>query len=333
MLESSVIFGLNYDSNKARILQLVVMPYKSLLIYRFLATSFFPLQFISLMKSQIVLLLLSLFYRVFFHSLYFADDSYSFGNFKNSRLKMLSSLPLREPSFERKSLLSPEVCVLLEGRAISCAVFSLQPLALTAWTAGTSGWLDESNAWKNYVLFITLLLGTSLNSACSPAFYTTCIFFPHVWIVSKDRRDLMLLLKTQTFSLLPPIRMLHTDQDSELWLVQRPTDFSSSLVLEYILVLSFSSYFKVLVAQSCPTLCDPKDCSLPGPSVHGIPQAGILAWVAMPFSRASSWPRDQTRISCTAGRFFYHLSHQGIWLLTEKEGSPLKLFLGYWEDI
>ena len=39
------------------------------------------------------------------------------------------------------------------------------------------------------------------------------------------------------------------------------------------------------VAQSCPTLCDPMDCSAPGSSVHGIPQARILEWVAMPSSR------------------------------------------------
>ena len=49
---------------------------------------------------------------------------------------------------------------------------------------------------------------------------------------------------------------------------------------------------KVLVAQSCPTLCDPVDCSLPGSSVHGILQERILEWVAIPFSRVSSWPRD-----------------------------------------
>ena len=49
---------------------------------------------------------------------------------------------------------------------------------------------------------------------------------------------------------------------------------------------------KVLVAQSCLTLCDPTDCSLPGSSVHGILEAGILEWVAMPFSRESSQPRD-----------------------------------------
>lgn len=196
------------------------------------------------MKTQV--LLLFLFYRVFFHSLHFADNSYSFGNFKNSRLQMLSSLPLREHSFESKSLLSPVVCVLLEGRGISCSVFSLQPLALTAWTASTSGWLDESNAWKNYVHYTSA--GYIPELSLQPCILYHMYFFPHVWLVSKDRIDLMLLLKTQTFSLLPPIRMLHTDQDSELWLVQRPTDFSSFLVLECILVLSFSSYFKVLVA-------------------------------------------------------------------------------------
>ena len=61
---------------------------------------------------------------------------------------------------------------------------------------------------------------------------------------------------------------------------------------------------KVKVAQLCPTLCDPMDCSLPGSSVHGIPQARLLEWVAVPFSRGSSQPRDQTQVSCIAGGFF-----------------------------
>ena len=91
------------------------------------------------------------------------------------------------------------------------------------------------------------------------------------------------------------------------------------------------------VAQSCPTLSDPMDCSLPGSSIHGIFQARvlewgatafsdnsrnprdyrppgssvygifqarILVWVAISFSRVSSWPRVQNRISLIAGRFF-----------------------------
>ena len=56
---------------------------------------------------------------------------------------------------------------------------------------------------------------------------------------------------------------------------------------------------KVKVAQSCPTLCDPKDYT-----VHGILQARILKWVAIPFSRVSSQSRNQTRVSCIAGGFF-----------------------------
>ena len=58
------------------------------------------------------------------------------------------------------------------------------------------------------------------------------------------------------------------------------------------------------VAQSCPTLCDPMDCSLPGSSVHGIFQAKILEWGAISFFRRSSQPRDRTQVSRIAGRHF-----------------------------
>ena len=60
----------------------------------------------------------------------------------------------------------------------------------------------------------------------------------------------------------------------------------------------------VLVAQSYLILGDTMDCSLPGSSVHGILQARILEWVAISILRGSSWPRDRTRVSCVAGRFF-----------------------------
>ena len=53
--------------------------------------------------------------------------------------------------------------------------------------------------------------------------------------------------------------------------------------------------YNVLVAWLCPTLCDPMDYNLPGSSVHGIVQARILEWVAISFSRGSSWPKDWTR--------------------------------------
>ena len=60
----------------------------------------------------------------------------------------------------------------------------------------------------------------------------------------------------------------------------------------------------VLVTQSCPTLCDPMNCSPPGSFVHGILQARILEWTAISFSKGSSQPRDRTRVFCTADRFF-----------------------------
>ena len=53
-----------------------------------------------------------------------------------------------------------------------------------------------------------------------------------------------------------------------------------------------------ICAQSCQTLFDTIDCSPPGFSVHGICQARILEWVAISFSRGSSWPRNRTRVSC-----------------------------------
>ena len=56
---------------------------------------------------------------------------------------------------------------------------------------------------------------------------------------------------------------------------------------------------KVKVTPLCPTLCDPMDYT-----VHGILQAKILEWVAFPFSRGSFQPRNRTRVSCIAGRFF-----------------------------
>ena len=61
---------------------------------------------------------------------------------------------------------------------------------------------------------------------------------------------------------------------------------------------------EVLVAQTFLTLSDPMDCSPLGSSIHGILQARILEWVAIPTSKESSQQRDQTHVSCIAGRFF-----------------------------
>jgi len=68
---------------------------------------------------------------------------------------------------------------------------------------------------------------------------------------------------------------------------------------------------KMLVAQSCPALCNLMDCSLLCSSVHGILQARILEWVALTFSRVSSPTQGSNGVSSIAGGFFYHLSHLG----------------------
>ena len=67
------------------------------------------------------------------------------------------------------------------------------------------------------------------------------------------------------------------------------------------------------VIQLCPTLCNSVDCSPQGSSGHGILQARILEWVAISFSRGSSQPRDQTRVSCIAGRHFTFWSTREAW--------------------
>ena len=78
-------------------------------------------------------------------------------------------------------------------------------------------------------------------------------------------------------------------------------------------------YFKCtgggdLVAESCPTLWDPVDGSPPGSTVHGILQARILEWVTISSSRGSSQPRDQTQVSCIAGRLFtIWASREALW--------------------
>ena len=80
------------------------------------------------------------------------------------------------------------------------------------------------------------------------------------------------------------------------------------------------------VAQLCPTLCNPMDCSPQGFLVHGILQARILEWVPISFSRGSSRPRDRTPVSHIAGRHF------NLWATQEAQPSPycwLKLYLRY----
>ena len=91
--------------------------------------------------------------------------------------------------------------------------------------------------------------------------------------------------------------------------------------------VEYFMYVCMLVAQSYPTLCDPINCSPPGSSVHVILQAKILEWVASPFFRGSSSPRDPTRISCIVHGFFT------IWAIREAPTSKELIHIwvrGWW---
>ena len=72
----------------------------------------------------------------------------------------------------------------------------------------------------------------------------------------------------------------------------------------------WSKKVKALVTQSHTTLCDPMGWRPPASSVHEILQTRTLEWVAISFSRGSSWLRDRTRTSCIAGRFFPVWAHR-----------------------
>ena len=86
--------------------------------------------------------------------------------------------------------------------------------------------------------------------------------------------------------------------------------FFSSSSLSAIRVVS-SAYLRLLKSlQLWPILCDPMHCSPLDSSVHGILQARTLEWVAISFSRGSSWPRDRTHVSCIGRQILYHLSYQ-----------------------
>ena len=72
----------------------------------------------------------------------------------------------------------------------------------------------------------------------------------------------------------------------------------------YCMRLLYREHGLCAQSVSSDSFCHPLDCSLQGSSVHRIFQARVLEWVAISFSRGSSWLRDQTRVSCIAGRHF-----------------------------
>ena len=89
-----------------------------------------------------------------------------------------------------------------------------------------------------------------------------------------------------------------------IWILAQSGEKSFLFILKQEYSFHNLSFCLCEVAQSCPTLCNPIDCSLPVSSVHGIFQARVLEWGAIFFSRGSSQPRDQTQVSYIVGRRF-----------------------------
>ena len=95
--------------------------------------------------------------------------------------------------------------------------------------------------------------------------------------------------------------------DAPITLIWRYTKFSNRI----------PTCKSVLVSQSCLTLCDPMDCSPPGSSVHGIFQARILEWVAIPLSRGFSPPRDRTWGLLLCKQILYHWATREWWSIID----------------
>ena len=110
-----------------------------------------------------------------------------------------------------------------------------------------------------------------------------------------------------------------------LWIYTRAFPFPNSQPF----ALGLNHTTSLLDSPSCkppwsPLACDPMDCSQPCPSVHGIRQARILEWASIPFSRGSSWSRDQP--GCP--------TLQADSLPSEPPGKPIfpfiQFFIAYW---
>ena len=123
------------------------------------------------------------------------------------------------------------------------------------------------------------------------------------WIKTMTKKSKLKLTLFNT-QVQPEHTQLQQLFDSQTWgfFISRPTASVSFSGFTFVYVSVSSPWSEV--TQPCPILCDPVDCNLLDFSIHGILQARILEWIAISFSRGSSRPRDQTRVSRIGGRRF-----------------------------
>ena len=170
-------------------------------------------------------------------------------------------------------------------------------------------WFHGNQFWKR----------DSLSKQTTSMWWSWMILFGKVWvkhnILAQSRKGSLQVLFISSEKYPSGMVLMFTDhihhrseqgdlvQGLELIPSLLPTSWHH-LVTEWWCDYDINQESESEVAQSCPTLCDPMDCSLPGSSLHGIFQARVLEWGAIAFSRGSSWPRDQTQVSCIPGRCF-----------------------------
>ena len=130
--------------------------------------------------------------------------------------------------------------------------------------------------------------------------------FPSLLVPAMDMRKVVVAHVTECCA--PALLLPQSHQDTVGLEGLTPGVQATSQCISHLHCVTNHHSLKVkvskLLTQSCQTLCNAMDCSLPGSSIHKILQARILEWVAIPFSRGASRPRDRTQVSCTSGRFF-----------------------------
>ena len=164
-------------------------------------------------------------------------------------------------------------------------------LSATPWTAARQASLSITNSRSLLKLMsIELVMPSNHLILCCPLLFLPLIF-PSSGVFSKESVLHISWPKYWSFSL----SISPSNDERSYWRIFR--------------------WIKSVL--SCVWLCDPKDCSAPGSSVHGISQARILGWTAISSSRGSSWPRDQTSVpwgSCVGRQI---LCHWATWSLTD----------------
>ena len=173
---------------------------------------------------------------------------------------------------------------------------------MTAWNTARQASLSVTNSQSLLKLVsIELVMPSNHLILCCPLLLPSVL--PSIRVFSSEAVLRIRWLKYWSFSISPSnecsgLISFRTDW-FDLLAVQRSLESSpapqfksiNSSVFSFLYSPTLTSIHSELT-QSCPTLCDPMDCSLPGSSVHGIFQAIVLEWIAISFSRGSSQPRD-----------------------------------------